>query len=88
MIFFTSKKKSKKLDAGKNLAGQVSQEILLPEEIIEKVFQPFFSTKPTGEGSGLGLSVVHGIVTSHKGTITAKNNKIKGATFTVCLPKV
>ena len=73
----------------KHIVFKVSDEGLgLPEEIIEKVFQPFFSTKPTGEGSGLGLSVVHGIVTSHKGTITAKNNKIKGATFTVCLPKV
>lgn len=58
-----------------------------PEEAMEKVFQPFFTTKPTGEGSGLGLSVVHGIVTSHKGTITAKNRKDKGAIFTVQLPK-
>ncbi|WP_055436757.1 sensor histidine kinase [Lacinutrix algicola] len=52
-----------------------------------KIFQPFFSTKPIGDGSGLGLSVVHGIVSSHKGTITAKNNKNKGAIFTVTLPK-
>ncbi|MDD7886780.1 sensor histidine kinase [Flavivirga sp. 57AJ16] len=54
---------------------------------LEKVFQPFFTTKPTGEGSGLGLSVVHGIVASHKGTITAQNNKKKGAIFTIILPK-
>lgn len=52
-----------------------------------KVFQPFFTTKPQGEGSGLGLSVVHGIVTSHKGTITAANNNEKGAIFTITLPK-
>ncbi|WP_341214720.1 HAMP domain-containing sensor histidine kinase [uncultured Wocania sp.] len=56
-------------------------------EALEKVFQPFFTTKPTGDGSGLGLSVVHGIVASHKGTITAKNNPNKGAIFTVTLPK-
>ena len=56
-------------------------------EALEKVFQPFFTTKPTGEGSGLGLSVVHGIVASHKGTITAQNNPNKGAIFTVTLPK-
>ncbi|MDG5491184.1 sensor histidine kinase [Psychroserpens sp. SPM9] len=57
-----------------------------PEDL-DKIFQPFFTTKPTGDGSGLGLSVVHGIVTSHKGTITAKNNTKKGAIFTITLPK-
>ncbi|PVW12634.1 sensor histidine kinase [Marixanthomonas spongiae] len=59
----------------------------IPEDEIDKIFQPFFSTKPTGDGSGLGLSVVHGIVMSHKGSIKAENNKKKGATFTVRLPK-
>ncbi|MDP5044183.1 MAG: HAMP domain-containing histidine kinase [Leeuwenhoekiella sp.] len=59
----------------------------LTEDALEKVFQPFFTTKPTGEGSGLGLSVVHGIVASHQGTISAENNSDKGATFIVSLPK-
>jgi len=59
----------------------------LSSEAMDKVFQPFFSTKPTGEGSGLGLSVVHGIVASHKGSITVSNNRGAGATFTVTLPK-
>ena len=59
----------------------------LTPEALEKVFQPFFTTKPTGEGTGLGLSVVHGIVSSHKGTITAKNGSEKGAIFEVRLPK-
>ncbi|QWX84886.1 HAMP domain-containing histidine kinase [Cellulophaga sp. HaHaR_3_176] len=54
---------------------------------LKKVFQPFFTTKPIGDGSGLGLSVVHGIVASHKGTITAENNIKNGATFTITLPK-
>ena len=54
---------------------------------LEKVFQPFFTTKPTGDGSGLGLSVVHGIVASHRGKISAENNTTKGAIFTVTLPK-
>lgn len=57
------------------------------EKDLEKAFQPFFTTKPQGDGSGLGLSVVHGIVASHKGSITAKNNANKGATFVVKLPK-
>ncbi|QHI39296.1 Sensor protein ZraS [Kordia antarctica] len=59
----------------------------LSEEALEKVFQPFFTTKPIGDGSGLGLSVVHGIVMSHNGSISADNNADKGATFTVKLPK-
>lgn len=59
----------------------------LTNEDLQKVFQPFYTTKPVGEGSGLGLSVVHGIVASHKGTITAKNNIKKGAIFEVHLPK-
>ena len=59
----------------------------LSEEAQEKIFQPFFTTKPIGEGSGLGLSVVHGIVASHNGTIIAENNPEKGAAFTVKLPK-
>jgi signal transduction histidine kinase len=59
----------------------------LTDLALEKVFQPFFTTKPVGEGSGLGLSVVHGIVASHKGSITAVNNPDRGATFTVTLPK-
>ena len=57
------------------------------EENLDKIFQPFFSTKSPADGTGLGLSVVHGIVASHNGTIKAKNNKFKGACFTVKLPK-
>lgn len=56
-------------------------------EALEKVFQPFFTTKPMEDGSGLGLSVVHGIVASHKGTIKAENKEDKGAIFTIELPK-
>ncbi|GGW21787.1 sensor histidine kinase [Arenibacter certesii] len=56
-------------------------------EIINKIFQPFYSTKPIGEGAGLGLSVVHGIVKSHKGSIKYLPNKPKGAIFVVQFPK-
>ncbi|MEP3836771.1 MAG: HAMP domain-containing sensor histidine kinase [Algibacter sp.] len=59
---------------------------LTPNDL-EKIFQPFFTTKPMEDGSGLGLSVVHGIVASHKGSIIAENNPDKGAVFTVTLPK-
>lgn len=56
------------------------------EKVRSKIFEPFFSTKPLGEGSGLGLSVVHGIVKSHKGNIVTFDNETKGTIFQVQLP--
>jgi signal transduction histidine kinase len=56
-------------------------------KISDEIFEPFYSTKPVGEGSGLGLSVVHGIVKSHKGTIKYRSNKPKGTIFTIDFPK-
>ena len=58
----------------------------LTKEAQQKLFEPFYTTKSVGKGSGLGLSVVHGIIASHKGSITAKNNTNKGTTFTVVIP--
>ncbi len=58
----------------------------IPESIRERIFEPFFSTKAPGEGSGMGLSVVHGIVKSHGGSIKVDSSPQKGATFTVRLP--
>lgn len=58
----------------------------IPAEVQEKIFEPFFSSKPMGEGSGLGLSVVHGIVKSHRGAIYFSTEENKGTTFNVNLP--
>jgi predicted ATPase/signal transduction histidine kinase/tRNA A-37 threonylcarbamoyl transferase component Bud32 len=57
----------------------------IPEEIRDKIFQPFFTTKPSGEGSGLGLDIVRKIVEKHSGTIAFES--VSGrTTFTVSLP--
>ena len=58
----------------------------ISEELQPRIFEPFFSTKAPGEGSGLGLSVVHGIVKSHGGRITVSSRPGAGAAFTVRLP--
>jgi len=60
----------------------------IPEDIINKIFDPFFSTKSKTEGTGLGLAVVHGIILNHQGTIKVKSNEDKGTTFEILLPAV
>jgi signal transduction histidine kinase len=58
----------------------------ITEEDKEKIFDPFYTTKETGKGVGLGLSVVYGIITRHKGTIEVESEPGKGSTFKVRLP--
>jgi two-component system, NtrC family, sensor kinase len=58
----------------------------IPESLLEKIFQPFFTTKPTGEGTGLGLSLSYDIIKSHDGEITVKTEKGKYTAFTILLP--
>lgn len=58
----------------------------IPQKVIDKIFQPFFTTKPTGEGTGLGLSLSYDIIKAHGGTLEVETEEGKFSTFIVSLP--
>ena len=60
----------------------------IPDSIKEKIFQPFFTTKPTGQGTGLGLSLAYDIVKAHGGTILVDSTVGKGSTFVITIPVI
>ena len=59
----------------------------IPQKVLDKIFQPFFTTKPTGQGTGLGLSLGYDIVKAHGGEIKVETKEGEGTTFTIVLPR-
>jgi signal transduction histidine kinase len=58
----------------------------IPRNIVDKIYQPFFTTKPAGQGTGLGLSMSYDIVTkAHGGSLKVETKVGEGTTFTICL---
>ena len=59
----------------------------IPQKVLDKIFQPFFTTKPTGQGTGLGLSLSYDIITKgHDGEIKVNTKENEGTEFTIVLP--
>jgi two-component system NtrC family sensor kinase len=60
----------------------------MPQKVIDKIFQPFFTTKPTGQGTGLGLSLAYDIVKAHGGELKVETKEGEGSEFIIQLPIV
>ncbi len=58
----------------------------IPQKIVNKIFQPFFTTKPTGQGTGLGLSLSYDIIKAHGGEIKVETEEGEGSTFIIWVP--
>ena len=59
----------------------------IPKKVMDKIFQPFFTTKPTGQGTGLGLSLSYDIVKAHHGELKVETIEGEGTVFSIILPK-
>jgi len=58
----------------------------IPPKVVDKIFQPFFTTKPTGQGTGLGLSLSYDIIKAHGGELKVESKEGKGAEFLIQIP--
>ena len=58
----------------------------IPQKMLDKIFQPFFTTKPTGQGTGLGLSLSYDIVKSHGGELKVETKEGEGSEFIIIIP--
>jgi len=81
MVSVTTKKTGNKIDIAVKDNGQG-----IPEKIKDKIFQPFFTTKPTGEGTGLGLSLSYDIIKAHGGELKVESVENEFSRFIIELP--
>ena len=58
----------------------------IPQKVLDKIFQPFFTTKPTGQGTGLGLSLCYDIIKAHGGELKVETKEGEGSEFIIELP--
>jgi two-component system, NtrC family, sensor kinase len=79
---------STKKDGNKVLISVKDNGNGIPQKILDKIFQPFFTTKPTGQGTGLGLSLSYDIVKAHGGELKVETKEGEGSEFMILLPVV
>src|SRR6185436_8836521 len=77
----------------KNLGDKVELRVIdngngIPQKALDKIFQPFFTTKPTGQGTGLGLSLSYDIVKAHGGELKVETKEGEGSEFIIQLPLI
>jgi signal transduction histidine kinase len=75
----------------KKISGKVEIKVKdngngIPQKVFDKIFQPFFTTKPTGQGTGLGLSLSYDIVKAHGGEIKVETREGEGSEFVIYMP--
>jgi signal transduction histidine kinase len=58
----------------------------IPQNVVDKIFQPFFTTKPTGQATGLGLSLSYDIIKAHGGELNVETREGEGTEFIISLP--
>ncbi len=77
---------STKRENGKTLVTVKDNGNGIPQKVLDKIFQPFFTTKPTGQGTGLGLSLSYDIVKAHGGELKVETREAEGSVFMIILP--
>ncbi|MAN60082.1 MAG: hypothetical protein CMC08_09635 [Flavobacteriaceae bacterium] len=87
-VWISTKRNSHKNTALKNTVEIAIRDngIGMPKQLVEKIFQPFFTTKPSGQGTGLGLSLSYDIIKAHEGKLEVTTQEGVGTTFTILLP--
>jgi signal transduction histidine kinase len=99
--FYAVSEKKKKVSEGyeptvsistKKMGGNIEVRVKdngngIPKKVLDKIFQPFFTTKPSGEGTGLGLSLSYDIIKAHNGELKVETKEGEGAEFIIILPQ-
>ena len=88
MVIVSTKAVKSHLGGGKVEIKVKDNGIGIPEKFLDKIFQPFFTTKPTGQGTGLGLSLSYDIVKAHGGDLKVQTREGEGSEFAIKLPIV
>jgi len=86
IVTICTKRISSPLGAGGLLISVSDNGNGIPQKVLDKIFQPFFTTKPTGQGTGLGLSLSYDIVKAHGGELKVETKEGEGSTFIISLP--